>query len=385
MQDLLETIKRNRYFFGASAIISLAVVLVVIIIISLVGQWFPGLIGISSTNLRRLELTGEENRIISVVKASNPSVVSIIISKKMAIPGVIPFQSTTQEVGGGTGFLVSPDGLIVTNKHVVDDPTATYVVYMFDGKKYPAKVAAKDPTQDVAILKISDGNDLPYLSFGDSNQLELGQTVVAIGNVFDQFKNSVSVGVVSGLSRSIVAGDYFGNTESLDNVIQTDAAINPGNSGGPLLDTSNRVVGVNVAIARGSENVGFALPSNIVKNAVTSVIRTGKILRPYLGVRYISVNEIIKDQFNLPYDYGALVTSDPASNLPSVTPGSPAARAGIVDGDVVLEVDGKKLTSDTTLAGVFQIKNVGDVISLKVWHAGKTRDIKIKLAKFPIK
>lgn len=379
----METIRRNRYFVVANALISLAVVLVVIVVVGYFG-WFSAVPGISSANLHRLELTGEENRIISVVKASNPSVVSIVISKKMVVPGVTPVQSAIQEIGGGTGFLVSPDGLIVTNKHVVDDPAATYIVYTFDGKKYPAKVAAKDPTQDVAILKISDGNDLPYLSFGDSNQLSLGQTVVAIGNVFDQFKNSVSVGVVSGLSRTIVAGDYFGNTESLDNVIQTDAAINPGNSGGPLLDTSDRVVGVNVAIARGSENVGFALPSNIVKNAVNSVIRTGKILRPYLGVRYIIVNEIVKDQFNLPYDYGALVTSDPTSNVSAVEPGSPAARAGITDGDVILEVDGQKLTGNVSLAGIFQIKNVGDVIGLKVWHAGKIRDIKVKLAEFPI-
>lgn len=394
MYDLIELIRKNKKIFIANAAVSMVVFLLVFGIFAgfnlsgqsrlgnLIEAILPG-VGIDSLNLRRLELSNDENRIISVVESSNPSVVSIVATKNIQSVGP-SFLEGEREVGGGTGFLVSPDGLIVTNKHVVDDPSAVYSVYTYDGKKYEAKIAAKDPTQDIAIVRIS-GEEFPYLTFGDSDKLMLGQTVIAIGNVFDQFKNSVSVGVVSGLSRSIIAGDLAGNTEVLENVIQTDAAINPGNSGGPLLDTQDRVIGVNVAIARGSENVGFALPSNIVRSAVNSVLRVGKILRPYLGVRYVAVTPAIQEEFSLQFEHGVLVMGDNDANVPAVANSSPADRAGIVEGDVILEVDGDKLTEDKTLANIFQRKNAGEIVDLKVWHNGQIRDIKIKLDEFPIK
>jgi serine protease Do len=379
MEDFLYAVKKYRSLVIANLLVTFVVSLLLIMGLGWYANTGPFSNRTAPADLSRLDLTNQENRVISVVRSANPSVVSIVISKGAGSP------EGSQEIGGGTGFFVTPDGLIVTNKHVVDDPTARYTVYAYDGKRYAATVVARDPTQDIAILKINDGRQLPYLKFGDSSRLYLGQSVIAIGNVFDQFKNSVSVGVVSGLSRSIIAGDYSGNLESLDNVIQTDAAINPGNSGGPLLDTGEKVIGVNVAIARGGANIGFALPSNTVRTAVESVLRSGKILRPYLGIRYISVNEIIKDQFDLPYDYGALIVPDQGSGEAGVDPRSPAARAGLVDGDLVLEIDGRKLSDGTTIASIFQSKNAGDLINLKVWHKGAVRELKLKLGEFPIK
>ncbi len=244
-----------------------------------------------------------ESAVIASVKKANPAVVAITISKNVPIyeryfervPS--PYQdffgnnldfniarirqSGTEKlaVGGGSGFLVSADGYIVTNRHVVEDTDAEYAVFTNDGKTYIAKVIARDPVLDLAVIKI-EGSEFPYLPFGDSDTLEVGQTVIAIGNALAEFRNTVSLGIISGLSRSIVASNQQGNREALDQLIQTDAAINQGNSGGPLLNLAGQVIGVNVAVATEAENIGFALSSNSVKNIVESVRTSGKIIRP---------------------------------------------------------------------------------------------------------
>ena len=232
----------------------------------------------------------EESAITETINKVNPAVVSIIVTKDVPIVeqyfenfdpfeeffrdpfgGGFNFQiprirekgTEKREVGGGSGFFVSKDGLVVTNRHVVSDTAAEYTVLTNDGEKHEAEVLARDPILDIAILKIKAGN-VPYLEFGDSSKIKLGQKVIAIGNALGEFRNSVSVGVVSGLSRSIVAGDNFGRSELLEEVIQTDAAINPGNSGGPLLDINGKVIGVNVAVSRGAGNIGFSLPARLV-------------------------------------------------------------------------------------------------------------------------
>jgi S1-C subfamily serine protease len=237
----------------------------------------------------------QESLVVDAVKKTNPAVVSIIISKEIPkyetyidpnrgqnpfgslFPGfnfIIPQyrQNGTEkkDIGGGSGFFVSAGGLIVTNKHVVDQSGVEYTVFTNDGKKHTAKVVARDPALDIALIKI-DGSGFPELSLGDSDALQVGQSVIAIGNALGEYRNTVSVGVISGLARSITAGDNFGHSEVLDQVIQTDAAINPGNSGGPLLDISGNVIGVNVAVAEGSQSIGFALPINSVKGAIDSV------------------------------------------------------------------------------------------------------------------
>nr|MCW1892225.1 PDZ domain-containing protein [Candidatus Uhrbacteria bacterium] len=218
--------------------------------------------------------------------------------------------------------------------------------------------------------------------FGDSDKIEVGQTAVAIGNALAEFRNTVSVGVISGLSRSITAGDGMGSSERLDGVIQTDAAINPGNSGGPLLDLDGNVIGVNVATA-GAENIGFALPANTVKTVAAAVQKDGKISRPYLGIRYIPIDADLKKRNTLSVDYGVLVVrGDQISDL-AVVPGSPADKAGIVENDIVLTIDGEKIDETHALATLLRKKNIGDTITLTVLHKGSEKTVDVKLEAFP--
>jgi S1-C subfamily serine protease len=234
----------------------------------------------------------QEALVTGAIEHANPAVVSIVVTKDVPVLERyyqrIPFgdgtvlripqirQNGTQEkeVGGGSGFIISAIGLIVTNKHVIEDPNASYTVFTNDGKKHEVEIVGRDASLDVAVLKIKGPapvGGFPYLTFGNSSNLKLGQTAIAIGNALGEFRNSVSVGVISGLARQITAGDGRGRSEELSNVIQTDAAINPGNSGGPLLDLHGQVIGINVAVAGNAENIGFALPADAVKAVVNSM------------------------------------------------------------------------------------------------------------------
>ena len=356
--------------------------------------------------IEKQTIFSQESFVVDAVKKTNPAVVSIIISKEVPkyetyidpnqqtnpfgdlfpgfsfnIPQYRQNGTEKKQVGGGSGFFVSSDGLIVTNKHVVDQKDVEYTVFTNDGKKHVASVIARDPILDIALIKVvpSAGKSFPYLSLGDSDSLEVGQSVIAIGNALAEFRNTVSVGVISGLARSITAGTGSGMTESLDQVIQTDAAINPGNSGGPLLDLSGKVIGVNVAIAQGSQNIGFALPINSVKSAIESVKSTGKIIRPYLGLRYLVINAQIKEKNNLTVDYGVLVKAGASADELAVIPGSPADKAGIVENDIILEIDGIKLDDKTNLASVIRGKSVGQIINLKILHRGEEKNISVTL------
>ncbi len=194
-----------------------------------------------------------------------------------------------------------------------------------------------------------------------------------------EYRNTVSVGVISGLSRSITAGDMSGNTEQLDEVIQTDAAINPGNSGGPLLDINGNVIGMNVAVAQGSQSIGFALPGHAVKNAVQSVQAKGFISKPYIGVRYVPVTPALKAEKKLSVDYGMYVTSG-SPNQPAVIPNSPAAKAGIAEGDVLLEFEGVKLSVERSLAGLIIQKKAGDSVKIKLLRNNQERTLTVVLA-----
>ncbi|QQR49970.1 trypsin-like peptidase domain-containing protein [Candidatus Nomurabacteria bacterium] len=358
----------------------------------------------------------EESFVVNAVKRANPAVVSISITKdvptyetyyspsptnpfgdmfggndffnqffQQQVPQQKQNGTEKQEVGGGSGFIITDDGLIVTNRHVVADEDADYTVYTNDGKKYTAKVLARDQILDIAVIKIDAPiGGLPYLELGDSDSLELGQSVVAIGNALAEFKNSVSVGVVSGLSRSIVAGDAFaGTSEQLDRVIQTDAAINPGNSGGPLLNLRGQVIGINVAVVQGSSNIGFALPINSVKSVISSVKETGKIIRPYLGIRYTEITPELKDANKLAVDYGVLIQRGEDKNDLAVIPGSPADKVGIVENDIILELDGVKLDEDHSLALMIRDKKVGDTVTLKVLSKGVEKTVQVKLEAAP--
>jgi serine protease Do len=285
------------------------------------------------------------------------------------------------EVGGGTGFLISKNGYIITNRHVVDRDDVEYSVITDDGESHAATVVAKDPLFDIAVLKI-EGENHTFLTFGNSDEIEVGQTAIAIGNALAEFRNTVSVGVISGLSRSITAGNGLGSFERLEGVIQTDAAINPGNSGGPLLNLSGEVIGMNVAMA-GAENIGFALPSNIVKKVAESVRDSGKIVRPFLGIRYIPITEELKDRNKLAVDHGVLIIRGETLNDLAVTPGSAADKAGIVENDIILELDGVRLDEENRLASLIRKKNVGDTIELKILHKGEEKTVRATLEAFP--
>lgn len=347
------------------------------------------------------DIAAEESLVIDIIEKSNPAVVSIVVTKDLPVIEryyreynpfgdgfgfLVPQQrqngTEEREIGGGSGFLVSADGYVVTNRHVVDDDSAKYIVFTNDGKKYDAEILAKDSSLDVAVLKIKGGG-FPYLEFGNSDLLKPGQTVIAIGNALAEFRNSVSTGIVSGLSRSIIAGDSFGNAEQLEGVIQTDAAINPGNSGGPLLDIRGNVIGVNVAVERGAENIGFALPSNVVKSIADSVRQNGEIVRPYLGVRYVQITESLKEKNNLLVDYGVLVQRGETREDLAVIPGSPADKAGITENDIILEINSIKLEQGKSLASIVRQAGIGQTVRLKILRKGSEKQIEVRLEKAP--
>jgi serine protease Do len=288
------------------------------------------------------------------------------------------FESEKREVGGGTGFFVTEDGLLVTNKHVVADEEADYTVLLNNGKKYEAKVVALDPANDIAIVQVDGkGDKFPVAKLGDSENLALGETVVAVGNSLGEFRNTVSVGVVSGLARSVVAGGSSLGLEQLNNVIQTDAAINSGNSGGPLANIYGEVIGMNTAVSTRGENIGFAIPVNEIKFVLDSVAEHGRIVRPFLGVRYVLLDENIATENELPITDGALLVGD--NNDPAVVPYSPADEAGLQEGDIIVEVAGKKVSKENTLASLIAKHSVGETIDLKVWRDKKVISQTIEL------
>lgn len=354
-----------------------------------------------ASDINKAQITSEESAIIEVAGKSSPAVVSIVISKNISTfqedQGLLdPFfglplgnggsggsqtdgQTTQRQiVGNGSGFLITSDGYILTNKHVISDEQAQYLVVLEDGGQYPVQILAKDPMRDVAILKINGGN-FPFLELGNSDSIKIGQTVIAIGDSLGEFSNSVSRGIVSGLRRNVNAVSGFGDTERLTNIIQTDAAINLGNSGGPLLDVDGKVVGINVAIAQGAENIAFALPINQVKRLIDEVEKGIKISVPYLGIRYIVIDDIVKNQAKLPVDYGVLVTRGNKFTDLAVIPGSPADLAGIVENDIILEINNEKLTKNNQLGDIVAKYKVGDNINLKIWHKGQEKEISVIL------
>ncbi len=334
----------------------------------------------------------EDSAVIDVVEKSSPAVVSIVVSKDVSARGISPFDqffgittpgsgqngTTKQTVGEGSGFLITTDGMIVTNKHVVSDETAEYTVVTNDSQKHPAKVLARDPINDIAILKI-EGSDLPILALGDSDNLKVGQTTIAIGNSLGEFANTVSRGIISGLGRNVVAGSPMDRSERLNGIIQTDAAINSGNSGGPLLNIGGEVIGINVAIVQGAQNIGFALPANQIKKVVDQVKATGKISTPYLGVRYIPIDSQIQKANNLDYNYGVIIKGGQLLTDLAVIPGSPADKAGLVENDIILEIDGTKIDQDSSLTDLISKYDVDDEVMLKISHKGEEKTVKVKL------
>ncbi len=352
--------------------------------------------------------SGEEDAVIKLVKGVSPSVASIIISKDLSKiydrtgPRVFSFdnffdlgfpapqferrdgegaQKGKERVGGGSAFIISSDGLLLTNKHVVSDSDAEYTVVLSDGKEYPAKVLAKDLVNDLAIVKI-DAKNLQPLTLGDSSGIQIGQTVIAIGNTLGEYANTVTRGVISGINRVVVASDTRGATEVIQEAIQTDAAINAGNSGGPLLNLAGEVIGINAAVNQEGQSIGFALPINIAKRSVESVKKFGRIIRPWLGVRYSLIDKETKEKNSLPVDYGALIVGNGEKKELAVIAGSPASKAGLAEGDIILEVNGQKIDFGHALANEINKYNPGDEIVLKIFSKGSEKKVNIKLEEF---
>lgn len=320
--------------------------------------------------------SGNTATVEDVVKKVSPAVVAITAEERTQSM----FGRTYVAQSGGSGFVVRKDGLIVTNKHVVNSDNATYTVTMSDGKKYPAKVQAKDPVADLALIKISAYN-LPVATLGDSSKLALGQRVIAIGNTLGEYQNTVTTGVISGVNRNITATDGASGSEKLNNLIQTDAAINPGNSGGPLIDMNGTVIGINTAVDAQAQAVGFAIPINSVKNQIQAVASGGEITRPKLGVRYIQLNPEIASANNLPAEQGALVAHGNSMSAVAVEVGGPADVAGIKEGDILTTINGVAITESNDLVTILQQYKPGDKISVKLLRQGQTKTVQITLGK----
>lgn len=365
------------------------------IVFSYVGEKFDFKISPKSGDVAvekdRIRVQSEESVVIDTVKKVGPSVVTIVEDLPAQTQGPLSFgpfsifgfegptQTNPEPRNIGSGFVVSVDGLVVTNKHVVSDTSAKYQVLTSSDKTYNVERIYRDPLNDISILKINPsknpGEELKPVEFGDSSNLKVGQFVIAIGTALGQFRNTVTTGVISGLGRGISAGNpYEGFAEKLDNVIQTDAAINPGNSGGPLLNSSSQVIGVNTAVASSGQNIGFALPVNAIKASLDNFNKGGAFNRPYLGVSYRTLERDVAILNDLPA--GAYVDS--------VVSNSPAEKAGIKKGDIITHYNDKRLEKDKfELSLLISQNKVGDSVNLKVWRDGKTIDVKATLGNAP--
>lgn len=311
-------------------------------------------------------VTEEENVIINVVQKSSPSVVSIAVTQLTLKSG----EGLVDEVSNiGTGFVVDPNGIIVTNQHVVSDTSVTYKVITNDGKEYEVIEILRDDSNDIAILKI-DATSLSSLELGNSDSLLVGQTVIAIGNPLGEYAGSVTTGVISGVNRSVTTSSgWFGSTTKVyEDVIQTDAAVNPGNSGGPLISTEGKVIGINFATTSNADNISFALPINRVKQRLDEYRTYGKFIKPYIGISYRMIS-----------DYEAMYYKDVVAGalVINIDPKGPASSTDLEKGDIITKVQKKEVNQ--SFAYIIQSYKVGEKISLEVWNTGKSRTIEITL------
>lgn len=323
-------------------------------------------------------LVQEQSAVIDVAKKVSPAVVSI--TSKTVTRGF--FGNIQEAEGAGTGMIVTSDGLILTNRHVVDDANANYTVITHDGKSYEAKVVSRDLSNDIAFVRIT-ASKLPVIELADSGSVQVGQKVVAIGNALGQFQNTVTEGIISGLSRGVVAGDSPRSAERLQNLFQTDAAINPGNSGGPLVNLEGQVVGINTAVAgQGAQNIGFAIPINEAKPLISSVKEKGRIVRAYLGVRFTAVDKQLAQTEKLPVDHGAWVQAS-SDREPGVVAGSPAAKAGIKEGDIIVKIGGDTVDSTHSLQSLISKHKAGDKVPVVLMRDGKEQTVDVTLEEAP--
>ena len=327
-----------------------------------------------------------EEKAVKIIKKSLPAVVSISAvpkGQKDKEDGFVKklLAGNKNKESGGAGFIVDKKGTVVTTMHVVStDPGLNYLVTTSDGKTYDAKKIGVNFLNDTAFLRIETGKDLTPLPLGNSSRLELGQEVIAIGNVLGLFQNTVSQGIISGLSRSISASNEK-LEEDLHGLIQTDAAINPGNSGGPLINSRGEVVGINSASVAYAENIGFAIPINSIKKDLERITQYGFIKRPFLGVRYVLINEKTRELFKLSARQGALVIS-PDPSRKAIIKNSPAEKGGIKEGDIILEINDSPVTPKTRIEKMLENAIPGQSIKLRISRKGKIEIFRINLEEY---
>lgn len=349
----------------------------------------------------------EESALIDAVEKVSPAVVSVVVSKDLAVyrQEFNPFfgggfgdfyfsvpevdengeqESVKQNVGGGSGFIVTNDGMVVTNRHVVSDEGAEYTVVLSDGTEYQGEVVAMDTVLDIAVMQMVDENGdkpsgMPVVELGSSDDLRIGQRVFAVGYALAEYANTVTSGVVSAKERDVVT-----NTERMSGLIQTDTAINLGNSGGPLVNLAGQVVGINTAVAGNAEGIGFVLPIDDVKPVLESVMKNGRIVRPYVGVLYQMITPSLVEQLNLDVMEGARLVEDVQNGVPAVAPDSPALEAGLKLGDVVTKINGEKLTVENDLRTVILKYQPGEEVTLTVWRDGEEIEKKVTLVESPL-
>jgi serine protease Do len=375
----------------------LAILLIILIallgLVSSIGQFTPDRKSNSNPKQKeQVKIVSEESVTIDIVKNAGPSVVTIAeeLPPRLQSGGSFnfgPFQifgvpvpeddEDIEPQSIGTGFVINNEGLILTNKHVVSTSGAAYQIITNNDDTYEVTNIYRDPLNDIAILQVdvSEGSGkLVPIELGDSSNLQVGQYVVAIGTALGEFRNTVTTGVVSGLGRGITAGSPFeGSVERLDNVIQTDAAINPGNSGGPLINSAGQVIGVNTAVSRSGQNIGFAIPINIVKESLDNFNNTGRFDRPFLGVSYRIVSRDVAILNELPEGaYIQQIVSD-----------SSADNAGIEQGDIITKIDDIDIDEETELATAIAEKKVGDKITITVFRDGETIELIATLESAP--
>lgn len=318
--------------------------------------------------------------VADISEKASESVVTVSIQKQQQVLepslnspfGIFGFgvrgESRVEEIKRdiGTGFVVEEGGLIVTNKHVVSDPNADYTVIDKNDTEYTVSKIYRDPATDLAIVQVDDFNLKP-LPLGDSDKLRVGESVIAIGTALGEFRHTVTTGVISGLGRGIEAGDGFRSIETLEGVIQTDAAINPGNSGGPLINSSGQVIGVNVATAL-ADNISFAIPINVIKESLKNFQDTGRFERPFLGVSYQMITEQAALANEVPQ--GAYVVE--------IVEGSSAAKVDMKEGDIITEFAGQSL-KENDLASLINQKKVGDTVTVVIWRDGQEKSFDVQL------
>lgn len=323
-------------------------------------------------------VTPGEESIAAVAKSVSPSVVSVLTTTS----GTSRFSQRFEQEGAGTGMIVSSNGYVMTNKHVVDGADEVTVV-LTDGKTYEnVQVIGSDPLNDVAFLKIEDVSDLPAITLGDSKTIRIGQSVVAIGNALGQYQNTVTSGIVSGTGRPVVAssdGTSNGDPESLTDLIQTDAAINSGNSGGPLLNLKGQVIGINTAIAADAQSIGFAIPISATKGLLTHLIKTGKVERAYLGIQYVSITPSVKERYDLSVSRGDYIIADQGD---SIQPGGPAEKAGLKDKDVIISVNGSKVGEVASVSSLVSEYEPGQKVELTVLRGDKEVKLTVTLGTY---